>query len=267
MEFFSLAGNIAAHIEDSGSGSGTILLLHGYMETMYIWEDVFEELCSAGYRVIRMDLPGHGLTCTAPVDTMELMATVAKGVLDVCKVEKATVVGHSMGGFAAINCCRMFPERFSGLVLLNSHPYADTPEQKTQRQREIDVIESGHLLSLAELSIPRTFHESNLRPLDEKIREIVELCETHDPAGIVAGIKGMEERGDTSDFLEKCRLPKMAICGDSDFLVTAQVRDRLAADCPSLPLEVLPECGHNAFLEAPERTMELLKGFLTRENC
>ena len=44
MEFFALAGNIATHIEDFGSGKKTILLLHGYLETMYIWEDIYKDL-------------------------------------------------------------------------------------------------------------------------------------------------------------------------------------------------------------------------------
>ena len=261
MEFFATAANIAAHIEDSKSGERTILLLHGYLETMYVWEDMFREL-SRDYRVIRIDLPGHGLTCSAPVNTIDMMATVAKGVLDVCGVKKATVVGHSLGGYVAIRCCQLFGDRFEKMVLLNSHPYPELAERAAMAVREQEVIEAGKLMQLAELSIPKMFHPSNLRRLDETIREIVEMCETHDPAGIVSTLKGMIQRSDTSGFLASTDIPAMAICGETDLLVTEEIRTKMAKDCPNVRLEVLPGCCHNAFLECPERTLELLREFL-----
>ena len=261
MEFFATAANIAAHIEDSKKGDKTILLLHGYLETMYIWEDFYREL-SRDYRVIRIDLPGHGLTCTAPVNTMEMMATVAKGVLDVCGVAKATVVGHSMGGYAAIHCCSLFPDRFEKLVLLNSHPYPESEEGVALRLREQEVVSGGKLMQLAELSIPRMFHPGSVPRLEENILEITELCDTHDPAGIVASIKGMVQRSDTSAFLASGKVPVLAICGDSDLIVTPEIRAKMAADCPGIRLEILPECGHNVILESPVRTLELLREFI-----
>ena len=100
MEFFATAANTPVHINDSGKGDKTLILLHGYLETMYVWNE-FAESLRDGCRVITIDLPGHGLSCGAPVNTMEFMATAVKGVLDVCQVEKAYVAGHSMGGYAA----------------------------------------------------------------------------------------------------------------------------------------------------------------------
>ena len=261
MEFFATASNIATHIEDSKKGEKAILLLHGYMETMYIWEEIYKDL-SRDYRVIRMDLPGHGLTCTAPVNTMDLMATVAKGVLDVCGVQKAAVIGHSMGGFAAIKCCELFPDRFERLILLNSYPYAETDESRAIRAREQAVLNADHLTTLAELSIPKMFHPDNLRRLDEKIRETIEICEMHDPSGIVASVKGIIQKEDYSPWLKECGIPVMSVCGDSDTLVTEGIRARMAVDFPNVKQIVLPKCGHNVFLEYPEKTLELIREFV-----
>ncbi len=261
MEFFALAANIATHIEDSQKGEKTIVLLHGYLETMYIWEDIYNDL-ARDYRVIRMDLPGHGLTCTAPVNTMELMATVVKGVMDVCKVEKATVIGHSMGGFVALQCCRLFPDRFEKMVLLNSYPYAESDTSRAIRAREQAAVNANHLTTLAELSIPKMFHPDNLRRLDEKIRGIIELCETHDPAGIIASIKGIIQKEDVGEWLSASDIPVMSICGDGDSLVTEEIRSRMAADFPKIRQVTLPACGHNVFLEYPEKTLELIREFV-----
>lgn len=260
-EFFSTASNIATHIEDSRAGERTVLLLHGYLETMYVWEDLFHDL-SRDFRVIRIDLPGHGLTCSAPVNSIDLMATVAKGVLDVCGVKTASVIGHSLGGFVAIKCCELFPERFDKMILLNSHPFAEGEERKALALRETELIETGHLMQLADLSIPRMFHPGNLRRLDETIREMVEMCETHDPAGIISSLKGMMNREDTSEYLASAGVPAMAVCGETDTLVTPEIRAEMVKKIPSLRLEVLPECCHHSLLECRERTTELIRDFL-----
>lgn len=260
-EFFSTASNIATHIEDSKAGERTVLLLHGYLETMYVWEDLFHDL-SRDFRVIRIDLPGHGLTCSAPVNSIDLMATVAKGVLDVCGVKTASVIGHSLGGFVAIKCCELFPERFDKMILLNSHPFAEGEERKALALRETELIETGHLMQLADISIPRMFHPGNLRRLDETIREMVEMCETHDPAGIISSLKGMMNREDTSEYLASAGVPAMAVCGGTDTLVTPEIRAEMVKKIPSLRLEVLPECCHHSLLECRERTTELIKEFL-----
>ena len=96
----------------------------------------------------------------------------------------------------------------------------------------------------------------------EKIRETVELCETHDPAGIIACVKGIIQKEDSSAWLASCTIPVLSVCGDSDALVTEEIRARMAADCPNVKQVILPKCGHNVFLECPEKTLELIREFV-----
>ena len=261
MEFFATAANLAVHIQDSKKGGKAVLLLHGYMETMYIWNDLYDAL-KRDYRVIAIDLPGHGLSCSAPVNTIELMATVAKAVLDLCEVKKATVVGHSLGGYVALKCCELFPETFEKLVLLNSHPYPESEDFAPVREREINIINSGRLLALADISIPKMFHPNNLRRLDSKIREVVELCETHDPSGIIASIKGFTKRSDMSSWLESTSTPTLAVCGDSDGFMPSEMQLRMLEQFKNIQMVTLQECGHNAFLECPDKCLELIREFV-----
>ena len=87
--------------------------------------------------------------------------------------------------------------------------------------------------------------------LEEKILDMTELCDTHDPAGIVACLKGVIQREDTSAFLAGCNIPVLAVCGSSDSLVTEEYRARIATECKNVRLEILPDCGHNVFFEQP----------------
>src|SRR5574344_1117122 len=77
MEFFATAGGISVHISDTQKGENCLILLHGYLETMYIWNE-FIDLISDDYRVIAIDLPGHGLSGSTQVNTMDFDAQTVK---------------------------------------------------------------------------------------------------------------------------------------------------------------------------------------------
>ena len=261
MEFFATAGNIPVHINDSGKGEKTLILLHGYLETMYIWNE-FADSLKGFCRVIAIDLPGHGLSCSAPVNTMEFMATAVKGVLDVCGVEKAFVGGHSMGGYVALACCRIFPERFEGLLLINSHPYPDPAEKAADRAREIEDIRAGRLMSIAEASVPKMYWAENLRRCDDKVIETVQLCDTHDPEGIVACLKGMMQREDSTSLMENPPVPALAIMGDHDNFMPLERIEAMKAAFGKVRFELVEGCGHNSFIEQQDRDVEIVRDFM-----
>lgn len=261
MEYFAISNGIPVHILDTKKGEETILLLHGYLETLYIFNE-FVEILEKKYRVIAIDLPGHGLSGSdKEINTMEFCASVAADVLKKSGVEKAYVAGHSMGGYIAQNCLKLYPEMFKGLILLNSTPFADTPEKKEDRKREIELIMSAKLGHLASLSIPKMYAPSNLRRLDEKIEETVEITETHDPNGIVACIKGMMERAETKDVLAKTE-KVMMVFGTEDKFIVGQTRENLISEFPDATIVVIPETGHNSFIEAPEKVAEAIEEFV-----
>ncbi len=261
MEFFAISNGIPVHIWDSKKGDKTILLLHGYLETLYIFEDFAQALEKEGYRVIMLDLPGHGLSgSNKDINTMEFSATVAVDVLKKCGVDCAYVAGHSMGGYIAQNCIKLFPEFFKGLILLNSTPFADSDEKKENRKREIELVINSKIVKLANLSIPQMYSPANLRRLDEKIAETLGVIETHDPIGIVACIKGMMERVDTKDVLAKCT-NAMAIYGDADKFITNETRDSLIAQFPNVKHCIVEGTGHNSFIENPTEVIRFIKEF------
>ena len=260
MEFFAISNGIPVHISDSKKGDKTILLLHGYLETLYIFEEFADALQKEGYRVIMLDLPGHGLSgSNKEINTMEFSATVAADVLQKCGVENAYVAGHSMGGYIAQHCVKLFPQLFKGLILLNSTPFADSDVKKENRKREIELVINSKLGKLASLSIPQMYSPDNLRRLDAKIEETLEIVETHDPMGIVACLNGMMERSDTKDVLAQSNA--MAIYGDSDKFITNEIRDSLIEEFPNVKHCIVNGTGHNSFIEDTAKVVEFIKEF------
>ena len=261
MEFFAISNGIPVHISDSKKGETTILLLHGYLETLYVYSE-FMELLEKQYRVVAIDLPGHGLSgSNKEVNTMEFCADIAADILGKCGVESAYIAGHSMGGYVALACMKKYPQLFKGLILLNSTPFADSPEKKADREREIELVKSAKLGQLAALSIPKMYAPGNLRKFDEKIEETVEITETHDPNGIVACIKGMMEREDSQELLGKIE-KAMFVFGNEDKFIVDQTREKLIAGFPNVTAKIIPQTGHNSFIEEPQAVFEAIKEFI-----
>lgn len=262
MEFFATCNGIPVHISDSKKGEKTLVLLHGYLETLYIWED-FIKILPESIRVISIDLPGHGLTgSNKEENSMAFMSDVVKSVLDLCNIETAYVVGHSMGGYVAIEAIKRHRERFTGLVLMHSGPGADSEEKKVDRDREIELIKKAKLQTIVKLGIPKMFAKENLRRMDEKITEIEEISETHDPEGIAATVRGLKNREDNLAFLKESKIPLLIFFGNDDYHIPLEKAINLQKELPEARCIFLQHSGHNGFLEEPQIVKEELLKFL-----
>ena len=121
-----MAGSTALHIADSGKGEKCVVLLHGYLESMYVWDD-FAHLLTPSVRVITVDIPGHGISeVKGEVHTMDMIADVLAEMLKSLDIERVTMVGHSMGGYVALAFCERYAQMLDGLVLLSSSPNPDS---------------------------------------------------------------------------------------------------------------------------------------------
>lgn len=151
-EKFIMAGPTALHVCDSEQGERCVVLLHGYLESLLVWEE-FVPLLYKRVRVVTLDLPGHGISeVKGEVHTMEFLAdTVADG-LRALGIKRCTLVGHSMGGYVALAFLERHPEMLDGLVLLSSTPNADTPEKAENRRREIALVQAGKKDALARVA-------------------------------------------------------------------------------------------------------------------
>ena len=128
----------------SDLGKGTVIvLLHGYLESLEIWEEFALKL-SKSYRVICFDIPGHGKSDElAETHTIELLAETIFNSLKELNIEKCFMIGHSMGGYITLMFHKLFSEMLYGFSLFHSHPFADTEETKKKRLREIAFVKAG----------------------------------------------------------------------------------------------------------------------------
>ena len=262
MEYFVTCNGIPVHVSETGKGDKAIILLHGYLETLYIWEE-FRSLLPDSSRIVSIDLPGLGLTGSDPfINSMQFDAKVLLDLLDKLGIMRPYIVGHSMGGYVAQRFLRDYPGRIAGMVNINSAPYADDPSRLSNRQKEIDFILNGKLVQLAQVAVPNMYCRSNLRKFDEKITETVEICEMHDPQGVAAVLRGLVAREDNVELLKSPSVPVMFVYGDSDVYYPLEEIERIKADLPGCKHVVVPGTGHNTFIEDPSSTAALILDFI-----
>ena len=252
MEFFVISNDIPVFVSDTKGDKPAMVLLHGYLETLSVWDD-FAKLIEKDFRVIRIDLPGHGLSGTQPdINTVDFSAAVLFDVLQKCEVKNCIVCGHSMGGYVAQAFAANYPENTRGLVLFHSTPNADTEQKKEDRDREIALIRSDKLSLVVSQSIPHVFAEENVKRFSAKIEELKEVAEMHEPEGIIACLEGMKQRPDRNEFLTKFQKPLVFIFGEKDYYISTEKAQEIAAKFPQAQTLWLKKSGHIGFVEEPE---------------
>lgn len=274
MEKFIIAAGTALRISDSGYGrtaSGrnpesskpVVVLLHGYLESLDVW-DGFTESLTPRLRVITLDLPGHGVSeVKGEVHSMEFLADVVRGVLDELGVSKCTIAGHSMGGYAALAFLRKYPEMLDGFILFHSSPNPDSPEKKELRRRETEVVLSGKKDLLAS-TVAMGFAAQNRVRFADEIADLAEQVSLTEDAGIVALLSGMSERPDSNDMLRESKVPQMFILGRHDEYITQPVAEDMVARHPQAGVLWLEDSGHMGFIEEPKESAEAIIRFCER---
>ena len=109
-----------ANLRYSDLGKGNpVVLIHGYLESLEIWNGFAEKLAKS-YRVISVDLPGHGQSgIYSSMNTMAVMADSVKAVLDHLSIGRAVFIGHSMGGKAAMQFALKYPGQTLKLIIID----------------------------------------------------------------------------------------------------------------------------------------------------
>lgn len=199
---------------DSGQGTA-IVFLHGFLENKKMWQE-YITLFSKEYRVVTIDLLGHGESDSLGyVHSMEDNANAVHEVLEHLKIEKAIVLGHSMGGYVALALAELHPERIKKLVLLNSTAKEDSAEKKLNRTRAIKAVKQNYV-TFVSLAVANLFSEDNRTRLAAEIEKTKVQALKTPLQGIVASLEGMKIRKDREALLRENLFPVLLVLGKKD---------------------------------------------------
>lgn len=259
--FFDYQGK-KIHYSTEGQGN-TLVLLHGFMESLLIWRDFSHELAK-NFNVVCIDLPGHGKTeCFSEVHSMELITDIVKQIADHLKIDSFVLIGHSMGGYASLQFADQYPNMLKGLGLFHSQALADTEETKKNRDRTCEIVKQNRKNFISQF-IPDLFAPENLGKFAKEISLLQSQVIDMTSAAIIAAQNGMKIREDKLNVLTDLQAPILFILGKKDTRVVLQ-QAMEQAKLPAHSEILIVNVGHMGYIEARDETLFTIKAFT--EKC
>lgn len=252
-----------ATIDVATDGKGeAIVMIHGFPMTRDIWDAQAEKL-SEHMLVIRPDLRGMGRS-TVPQGPylMETLAADIAAVLDAQGIDRAAIVGHSLGGYVAMAFCRMYSERVTRLALVCSRLAADSPETARNREELADRTEGEDRIDVVvDAYLPRLFARVTLEERSPIVARAREVAASNTPRGAAAMLRGMAQRVDSYDIAEDLDMPVLIVAGAGDQVNAVAEAEEMCRAFPRATLQVLSRSGHLPMLEQPDALTEQLLHF------
>lgn len=250
--------NIAYKEEGTGE---VLLLIHGFCGSSGYWGKVIPML-SEKYRVIAIDLPGHGESkALDSVKDIEQYALVLKDFLEELGIEKVTMFGHSLGGYITLGFAEKYNQYLSGFSLIHSTGFPDSEEAKKGRIASADKIEKAGIDIFIDGLVPKLFAPENVESHKQSMEEVKKIGYEVQPQGAKNALLAMKNRKDRTEILEKTELPVLLIAGESDQLIPAD--KTFTASGENIKQVVIEGAGHMSMYEAPD---ELGNAILTYLN-
>ena len=252
------------YVEHGSGGAGPVVLLHGFPLNGAMWDDVVPALADR-YHVIVPDLRGHGAS-DAPAGPYEMVDHAADVValLDTLAVERAAVVGLSMGGYVAIQLLARAPTRLSAVVLADTMGRGDDEGRRQARAAQAQVIRADGLSAFADLVIPRMFAPSVFEQRPTLVERFRQTIVSQRPHAVVAALEGLASRPDMLASLAEVRLPTLVLVGSEDAATTPDDSRELASVIQGSELIVLQGAGHMSCWEDPAAFNAAVRGFIDR---
>lgn len=272
--FIDVAG-LRVHVRDQGPAGGPVdpepvVLLHGTSASLHTWDGWVNALAQKR-RVIRMDLPGFGLTGPAPSHDYSIdgYARFVVSVLDALSVRRCVLAGNSLGGGIAIGVARRAPDRVSKLILEDSGGYAP---RSTSVPIGFRIALVPGLNKLMLVTLPRSVVASSLHDVyGDPSRVTPELIDRYFELTLREGNRAaVTERLQTGDFgsLES-EIPKLTqatliLWGGRDRLIAPENAERFHRDIHGSELVMFDDLGHVPHEESPERSVAPVSTFVAR---
>lgn len=238
-----------------------VILLHGFPDDGGLWREVAPQL-SANFTVVCPDLPGAGESALPDESlTMERMADAVSVIADAVAPEPFLLVGHSMGGYAALAFAEQAGERLAGLALVHSTTAADDDEKKSQRQKAIALIQKGGKEAFMRDAVPKMFSPQIQAEKPDLMREQVARGLRLPDASAVAYYEAMIARPERRDVLLAAHHPVHWCLGKDDALILLDKVMEQTHLAPRSSVRVYEDCGHLSMLEAPGQLADDLHQF------
>jgi pimeloyl-ACP methyl ester carboxylesterase len=236
----------------------TIVLLHGAGFDQTAWALHSRWFAHHGYGVLAPDMPGHGRSCGAPLRTIAEMADWTAALLEAAGVEKATLIGHSMGSLVALETAARYPAKVSALGLIGTTATMNVGPDllkaaEANNHAAVDMVSIWGLGFDAELG-------GSLAPglwMHGGAQRVLERCR---PGVLFSDLCACNAYQDALAAAAKITIPTTLVLGERDLMTPSRGGKALAAALPNSRTVVLSGAGHMMMAERPDELLAALQG-------
>ena len=246
------------HYVDAGTGS-PVILLHGLADDIGVWESVMPAL-AAKHRVIALDQIGFGRSDKPLLDyRVATFVDFLDRFLDELKIDHASLVGNSLGGWIAADFALAHPERIDRLVLCDAAGYAALG--KNMNARTLSALRLARRDDIRYLG-PLTFHDKRFyEDVDLAFKQRVTAGDGYTIDRVVDSIIRNEDVLDGR--LGAIRKPTLIVWGHEDKVIPLNFAERFHKEIANSQLRIIDNCGHMPHVECPDEFTRIVLEFLS----
>ncbi len=250
MPFITI-GAERIYYSQHGTRGVPVVFVHGSGGSHLVWGAQVRAVGEIA-RAFAVDLPGHGKSEGAGCNSVAAYRDVAVGFLDALGLERAVIVGHSLGGAIAQTLALSHPARVAGLALVGTGA----------RLRVLPKILEGVLSDFASTAhfVAQAMFARQDDPQIAKTEEQLRAC----PAQVVRGDFSACNAFDVIARLGEIRAPTLVLCGRADVMTPVKYGEFLAANIAGAQLVVVEDAGHALMLEQAEAVNRALVEFIRK---
>jgi pimeloyl-ACP methyl ester carboxylesterase len=251
--------------ETGPKGAPALLLLHGFGSSLQAWDDWSLKL-EQKYRVIRLDLPGFGLTGASPANdySEEKDLAILTHFADKLGLEKFSVMGHSMGGKMAWSLAASQPERVQALVLMAPDGFPETKDIGT-KPYEVPAI-----MGLIQYVLPKYLVRKSIEPAfteadalnDALVNRYFDMLRAPGVRGAILERSNQTIYTDPVPRLKAIKAPTLLIWGEQDQMIPSTNAQSYANILSNSTTVLVPKLGHLLQEEQPEKGLAAVMQFL-----
>lgn len=238
------------YYETEGTNGVPVIFVHGSGSNHTIWKPQVRALSTIA-RPVAIDLPGHGQSDLPGRNSVDGYCNVILGLLDTLRLNRAVVIGHSLGGAIAQSIALAHPDRVAGIGLVGTGA----------RLRVLPAILDG-ILNDFEKTVPFVVENAYAPNLSDEMRAqaMAELqaCSPQVTHGDYSACNVF----DVMARLGEIRAPTIVICGKQDRMTPYKYSEFLVSKIPGAQLVLIDNAGHSVMIEQPEQTSRALVDFV-----
>lgn len=237
-----------------------VVFLHGSGMDHTVWQLQTRYFAWHGRSVLAVDLPGHGRSEGPALTTVEAMADWLFALLDAAGVERATLVGHSMGAAVALEAAGRRPDRVTALALCG------TAARMAVHPDLLAAAEAGEHVALDLMTswgFDRRAHLGGARaPGLWMMGDGLRLLERGRDVVVGVDLRASNDYQGAMAAAARLRCPVLFVLGDRDRMTPVKAARPLADAIGTARVDIIPQSGHMMMVEQPDRTLDALRTIL-----